>query len=55
MEPFLHRSIQPLHLRLRIARRLRIEVDDIAIRCIQLHVHALELVQTLRKQSRAHQ
>ena len=47
--------VERLDLGVLVARRLRIDVSDISIRCIQFHVHVLGLVEALRKQARGNQ
>ena len=53
MEAVLDRLIERAHLRRKVARRSRVEVDDVAVGGIELHVDVLELVEALRKHARA--
>src|SRR5215469_7785940 len=47
--------IEGLDLCVLIAGRLRIDVGDIAVRCVQFHVHVLGLVETLGKEARGNE
>ena len=43
--------VEGLDLCVLVAGRLRIDVGDVAVRCIQFHVHVLGLVEALRKEA----
>ena len=47
--------VQRLDLCVLVAGRLRIDVGDVAVGCIQFHVHVLGLVEALRKESRGNE
>ena len=47
--------VEGLDLCVLVAGRLRIDVGDVAVRCIQFHVHVLGLVEALRKEARGNE
>ena len=55
MEAVYDGLVEGLDLSVLVAGRLRIDVGDVAVRCIQLHVHVLGLVEALRKEARGNE
>ena len=55
VEAVLDRPVESRQLRLRVTRGLGIEVDDVAVGSVELHVKVLKLAEALGEQARAHQ
>ena len=47
--------VERLNLCVLVTGRLWIDVDDVAVRCIQLHVDVLGFVEALREKARSHE
>jgi hypothetical protein len=55
VEAVLDRAVESRQLCLRVTRGLGIEVDDVAVGDVELHVKVFELAETLGEHARAHQ
>ena len=55
MEAVNDRLIERLDFGVFIARRLRIDVSDVAVRWLQFHVYVFGLVEALRKKARSNE